>query len=305
MSKRVLFHRAFGRFAGGHLKVLDYFRHTAATEGFEAAIHLTPDSLPANPWAGEAGIVDRYAPETADILFVAGMDWQALDGFPAIEERIPVINLIQGLRHATPGTPLFQALGRRAMRICVSAEVAEAILATGRCNGPVHTIQNGLDRADLPAAVADKQVDVFIAGLKQPQLAAELASRLERHGLSVDCQTTQVERQAFLSRMAGARIVVLLPLEQEGFFLPALEAMAMGSVVICPDCVGNRSFCIDGVSAMMPKAEAAAIEAAVRQACRSPELAASLRRGALAASARHDFAAERAAYQTILRGLGS
>ncbi|RST80104.1 glycosyltransferase family 1 protein [Aquibium carbonis] len=305
MSKRVLFHRSFGRFAGGHLKVFDYFEHTRATEGFEAAIYLTPDSLPANPWADGAAITDRYAPETADILFVAGMDWQALDGFPGIEERKPVISLIQGLRHAAPDTPLYEALGRRAVRICVSAEVAEAILATGRCNGPVHTIPNCLDLAELPAAAEAGRIDVFIAGMKQPDLAAELASRLARHGLSVDCQTKQVERRTFLARMARARIALLLPLAQEGFFLPALEAMAMGCVVICPDCVGNRSFCIDGVNASMPEAEAAAIETAVRQVCRSPDLAARLRRSALATSARHEIATERAAYQTILRRIQS
>ena len=34
-----------------------------------------------------------------------------------------------------------------------------------------------------------------------------------------------------------------LPLEREGFYLPALEAMASGCLVVTLDCIGNRGFC--------------------------------------------------------------
>ena len=40
--------------------------------------------------------------------------------------------------------------------------------------------------------------------------------------------------------------------EGEGFYLPALEAMALGSLVICPDCIGNRSFCLPGRNCFRP-----------------------------------------------------
>ena len=63
--------------------------------------------------------------------------------------------------------------------------------------------------------------------------------------------------------MSRGRLVVLLPLAEEGFYLPALEAMAMGCVVICPDCVGNRAFCVDEVTALVPDHDVAAVEAAV------------------------------------------
>ena len=46
--------------------------------------------------------------------------------------------------------------------------------------------------------------------------------------------------------MARARVTVLVPNPKEGFYLPALEAMALGTIVVCPDCVGNRSFCVAG-----------------------------------------------------------
>jgi glycosyltransferase involved in cell wall biosynthesis len=47
-------------------------------------------------------------------------------------------------------------------------------------------------------------------------------------------------------------VTLFLPNETEGFYLPALEGMALGTIVVCPDCVGNRSFCIPGVNAFRP-----------------------------------------------------
>lgn len=297
----MLFHRNYQAFAGGHLKVFDYFRHTQAADGYAAEIYVTPDSRPDHLWRGETSVVAEYRPEEADVLFIAGMDWQALDAHPGIEDRIPVINLIQGVRHASPGQPLFRFLNRRATRICVSAEVAAALRATGACNGPVLAIPNGIDRTLLPPLDPDPECDVFICGIKRRNLAMDVADRVRQHGLSVDCLTAPVPRPDFLVRMSRARTVVLLPLVEEGFYLPALEAMAMGCVVICPDCIGNRAFCIDEVTALVPDHDAAAIEAAVTRIAQDPGLAARLSCRASSASKAFDISTERSAYHQLLR----
>jgi hypothetical protein len=40
--------------------------------------------------------------------------------------------------------------------------------------------------------------------------------------------------------------------------------MALGTLVVCPDCVGNRSFCRDGETCLMPeRSEEAIVEAAM------------------------------------------
>jgi hypothetical protein len=301
LRKKMLFHRNYQAFAGGHLKVFDYFRHTQAAGGYAAEIYVTPNSRPDHPWRGETSVVAEYQPEEADVLFIAGMDWQALDAHPGIQDRIPVINLIQHVRHASPGHPLFRFLSRRATRICVSAQVAAALRATGACNGPVHAIPNGIDRTLLPPLDPDPECDVFICGIKQRYLARRLANRVRRQGLSVDCLTAPVLRPDFLIRMSRARTVVLLPHVEEGFYLPALEAMSMGCVVICPDCIGNRAFCIDEVTALVPDYNAAAIEAAVARIARDPGLAATLRVQASSASRAFDIGTERAAYHQLLR----
>ena len=75
-------------------------------------------------------------PGRADILFLAGLDWRYLidNGFDALPN--PRINLIQHVRHAHEGTELHGYLRQRAVRICVSEEVAQALYATGQVNGP-------------------------------------------------------------------------------------------------------------------------------------------------------------------------
>ena len=301
MTKTILFHRNYQAFYGGHLKVFDYFRHTQAADGYHSRIYVTPDSRPDHLWCEEVDLAQEYRPMEVDALFIAGMDWQALDAFPEIEERIPVINLIQHVRHASPDQPLFRFLNRRATRICVSSEVADALKSVGICNGPIYTIPNGIDRSLVPFVSMEPEWDVFISGYKRPGLAQDVAGRLERLGLSVDCLTKPVKRPDFLKRMSRARLVILLPHETEGFYLPALEAMVMGCVVICPDCIGNRSFCIPDVTALVPAHEAAAIEAEVVRLQRSPALEAALRRAASMVSMKFDIGAERAAYHRILR----
>ena len=57
-----------------------------------------------------------------------------------------------------------------------------------------------------------------------------------------------------------------MPHATEGFYLPALEAMALSTVAVVPDCVGNRSFCRDGENCLMPALEVDALEAASQRA---------------------------------------
>ena len=299
----MLFYRDYKIFSGGHMKVFDYFNHTNLSEEFVAEIYVTRDSRVDHPWREQVGLVDQYSPNEADALFIAGMDWEVLGMYPRIEERIPVINLIQGVRHASPDQQLYQFLTRRAIRICVSDEVAQAIKSTGICNGPIFTIPNGIELSLLPERRKDPVTDVFISGYKQPLLAKEIAIRLHRRGFSVDCLVVPTARHIFLARMSKAQTVILLPHPEEGFYLPALEAMAMGLNVICPDCVGNRAFCVDEMTALVPRYDPADIEEAALRLTRSSTLAERIRRGALEVSNKFDIISERAAYHRVLSTL--
>lgn len=297
------FHRDYAGYSGGHGKVFDYFGHVQAHPAFRARVAFAAGSIrdADNPWQ-DASVEDAaWDPTRYDALFLAGLDWQAV---PRDEPRRPVLNLIQGLGHAEPGDPRRAFLTRPAIRICVSQPVAEAIRATGEVNGPVHVIANaiapGPQRA--PAAAADAGARrVFIAGQKQPALADALARRLAAmSGLAVTAQTQWLARADFRAQLAQADIVVALPLAREGFYLPALEAMAAGAATIVTDCVGNRDYARAGETCLMPAASAEALAAAVQRLDEDAELRARLVVAGQREAARHDARAERAAFHALL-----
>jgi glycosyltransferase involved in cell wall biosynthesis len=299
-AKTILFHRVYHRFTGGHLKFNDYLDHVSSASWARAHIYVDPSSNSNHLWQEHPGLVATYNPDKADILFIAGTDWRALRAYPGIDRHKTIINLIQGVRHANPKHELYSYLQHKAVRICVSQEVANAITDTGECNGPIHVIPNGIDLDKLPLSGSSPQYDVFIAGLKQPALANELSDRLLLRGISVDCLTQQIPRNDYLNRISLARIVVALPYAAEGFYLPALEVMAMGISLICPDCIGNRSFCQDGITCLMPSLDPVHIEQSVLRLLNNAMLATDLRTNALHQSRFYDTIRERQAFLQIL-----
>jgi hypothetical protein len=307
---RVLFHRDFQNFTGGHLKVWDYFNHVNTAPGHHADIYFTPATRwdVTNPWlALRPQALSHWAPHAADLLFLGGHDWLALPAPERPRFRRPIVNLIQHVQHADPAHPLAAYLPHRAIRICVSAEVQAALDATGRVNGPTFVIPNGIDLQPRPAIpMAERPISWLICGNKdgQPALAREVARRLDPIVGSerVEVLTKLLPRAVFLDQLAQARRAVLLPRATEGFYLPALEAMALGTLVICPDCIGNRSFCQDGRTAIIPLTrEVDGLLAAVQRA-RSLPLAqeAAILANAHAAATQHSLATERAAFHQLL-----
>lgn len=301
MTRRLLFHRDFRRYSGGHGKVWDYYAHARAHPDWEATVHLVPGSVDTdNPWrAGGVPVAPRWDPSSADALFLGGMDWIA---WPEDDPRRPVINLVQAVRHADPSHPLHAFLSRRAVRICVSQPVADAILATGRVNGPVRVIEAAVSLPATRGPSAGAAVDVFIGALKRRQLGHALASALRAAGLSVDIADAWLPRDAYLARLASARVAVLLPLPAEGFYLPALEAMALGRAVVVPDCVGNRAYLDPGRNALVPADTVEALLEATLAAC-EPARRAALAEGATATAARFSPQRERAAFHGVLDAL--
>src|SRR5205823_13711109 len=100
-------------------------------------------------------------------------------------------------------------------------------------------------------------VEVLICGTKAPELARQIENRLARdENIAVTSLDDWIERAEYLHRLTQAKVTVTLPRPTEGFYLPALEAMACGAIVVCPDCVGNRDFCRDGANCFRPAYDA-------------------------------------------------
>lgn len=329
VAPRMLFRRDFRGYTGGHGKVWDYFNHALAL-GWDARVFLTAESIAeGNPWlAMPERIVPRWSPGEADVLFLAGMDWQALDrhaldgtalGAGGEVRPMRIVNLVQHVRHAVddPLVPLRGFLSRPAWRICVSRAVAQAVTGTGLVNGPVRVIPAALNLPDLPLAQDEDlglgeprtargpaaAVDVFIGALKQPAFGMALGERLRSAGYRVDVSATLLPRNDYLSRLARAHTCVMLPHATEGFYLPGLEAMALGCALVMPDSGGSNEYARAGVNCLMPAQELEAMVAAVaelRAAAASRALVAQGR----ATAAAYTLAREARAFGNVLAEMG-
>jgi glycosyltransferase involved in cell wall biosynthesis len=269
-------------------------------------VRFGPQSVwdPSNPWnAAKECVVGPEEDVEFDVVFVSGTDWRRV--IPEHERprySKPVVNLIQHVRHACENDPLGRQMLLRhsAIRICVSPEVERAIVATGRVRGPVFTIPDAIDVALVERLAGDgpRDVDVLVAANKQPELGRALTARLEAGGHSVTLVDTRVKREELVGLMGRARVTVAVPNPKEGFYLPALEGMAAGTVVVCPDCIGNRSYCLDGENSYRPAYDADAILAATERALATGNEA--LLQAARATARAHDLSVERRAFLEIL-----
>lgn len=309
MRKTVLFYRDYRAFSGGHLKVWDYFQHTLQSVLYEPKIHFSKKSLwdKTNPWRdAKIRATGKWKPEEASVLFVAGMDWLSLSRGMWYDSKVPIINLVQHVRHADPADPRYQFLRNRAVRICVSEEVGHALRTTGIVNGPLFVIPNCIDTAKISSSPGQRErvVDVLIVGIKQRDMALRLRDEIQRPGLKIMTLVEQVAREDFLNSLVSARTAVFLPHETEGFYLPALEGMAAGAVVVCPDCVGNRSYCVDGENCWMPAHDFSQILSTTKHAMlKSDDDRDLMVESAMETSSCHDLSVERTKFLEILHNI--
>lgn len=249
---KVLFFRNFQGYTGGHQKVFDYFMHLKNDPRFEVSISFSKETLwnESNPW------FPKYQQEISqfnlldfDFLFIAGMDWLQLPN--KLDIKIPIINLIQGIRHTEPQNTLYSFLSKKAYRICVSKEVTEALEKTNIVNGPIFTIPNGHQLQDI--VCKEKIYDIYILGKKNNPLANNLTISLRKMNYKVYLSLENIPRKEVWSNMSKSRVSILLPHQTEGFYLPALESMKYSDITIVPDCIGNRSFCFHKINSLIPK----------------------------------------------------
>ena len=302
------------QFTGGHLKHWHYFHHTFYASDYLPYIYFGKDTVwdERNPWRylKTQNSYPSTPLERPDVLFVEGVsDWPiVLKTYPLLNRcqygQIPVINLIQHVRHADPNNPRYEFLTQRAIRICVSSAVQSALEATQRINGPLLTIPCAIEPANLPSPCLDKSSEVCIAALKNPELGVYLKAALEQRGSRVRLLCDRIPRSTFLEAINQAKVCIFLPWKQEGFYLPALEAMALNTLVICPDCVANRSFCQDQENCFRPAYGKTEILSAFEQArALSAEATQKILHNGQQTVAQHHLRTERAAFLELLNNV--
>ena len=249
--QKILFVRKFKKPSGGQLKVRDYFEHCLYHPSLKPYLYFTPDS----DWQASSfwnfvpkdRLVDKAEPQYYEFIFLAGRDWEYVPEIPA---TCRVINYIQHVKHAEASDKRHEFLRRPAWRICVSEEVAAAISPFAA--GEVSVIKNGIPLELFRPDTPKQKNSILILARKNPDLGVKLFETLKEQNRQAGLLIDYISREEFAQRLRESDIFVALPHETEGFYLPALEAMASGCAVICSDAVGNRSFCRHEETCLMP-----------------------------------------------------
>jgi hypothetical protein len=232
---------------------------------------------------------------------VSGLDWRLFPREQRSDPPVPVINYVQSVRHAWAENPRRPLLVNKAIRICVSPEVTAALEETGEVRGPMFTIPAAIDHASLARIERpERDLDLLVVALKAPDLGRDLAGRLVRPGRSIEVVDRLIPRASLLDLLTRATVTLFLPYAVEGWPLPLLEGMALGTIVVCPDVVGNRSFCLDGENCFRREyTNDALLEATETALASSSELGAMIDRADQTARS-YDLGPERTSFLDIL-----
>ena len=241
--------------SGGALKVRHYYEHAREWSN-NTAIYMPPDIelRASNPWFKYRHDVTRIIDwDKVNIMFISGWGWQRFIPHQYHFHRpFTVVYLVQHPRKLMPIDSRYHDLRKPAIRICYSGALAEMARNLGIVNGPVHMIPAGIELKPLiDSKSRPKSIDILIVSLKNQEAGRALESMLVRAQIKAHVLDKLMSRELFLEALAKARIVVCLPNASEGFYLPALEAMAMGALVICPDVFGN-DYCKHNYNCLVP-----------------------------------------------------
>ena len=196
-----------------------------------------------------------------DVLFLSGHRLARHDperaSAPSTAE--PIINLIQHVRHACQNDPLgrHRFLPHKAIRICVSPEIDAAILAhrpraRARCSrSPTRSTSTAVAAPGRAPAARHRR-----AG--RGQQAARAGARRRRaaargRAASWSSSTPRIPRGELLGLMGRARVTrARARTRRRASTCPRSRRWRSARVVVCPDCVGNRSFCLPGENCFRP-----------------------------------------------------
>ena len=313
---------------GGVIKIMDYVCH-ALTEGYRVSV-WSPE-----PWNPHLPLfqIDRFQclrPDTVDIKFhssnnleFAASDLAFIslpDNFETASKALPagmsperIIHIIQNVRHVTPswrrGYPL-RLLTRPLARISINDIVYKAIEPWLDPQAFHETIILGHDLRFFhrertgPSLCSPIRVAHTTWKSNIGECVEHLLNDTRFAFKSIGHQATLVELRELYH---WADVFLCAPNAEEGLYLPGLEAMAAGCIIITPDVTGNMSYCRPENNCLLVEFESARsyLEALRKiESLPSTELA-SLRSEGYAITSQFSLAREREAFAKYLQQLWS
>ena len=262
--RRMYFMTPTFRPVGGVVKVFDYVNH-ALSLGYEPIIACPEPYEPGLPlfeiprFSGispDNGIpftdLEKVAIGPHDLAFLS---WPT--HYEIVEPRLSrwtrheqVIFIVQNVRWANPrftGGYAVRLLSRPMARIMTNEVVLEAVKPYLNPSSMSEVIRIGHDTEFF----ARERTGAFGSPIRvayttwKSDVGDEVASMLGKpdSGFSSKAIRDPVGWDELRKLYHWADVFLATPLVEEGFYLPGLEAMAAGAVVICPDAGGNRAYC--------------------------------------------------------------
>jgi len=278
---------------GGVVKIFDYVTH-ARSLGFDVEVHCSEPYRPDLPLFA----IDRFGAMVGDPsmtlhhgfrLGLGETDYCFFSWPPHFEQVGSVIGpwhdprqvilIIQNVRWANPrftGGRAVRVLAKPMARIAVTDEVLEAVEGLVDRTMPTTVIVEGHDWpffSKVRSGGLGRPVRVGYTTWKSPVgVAVE-----EALGEDASYQFRSIRQTAAWLEIRHlyhwCDVFLGCPGPEEGFYLPGLEAMAAGCVVVMPDVGGNRAYSDFGGNCVeVPHDDADAYVAALRElADRPPE----------------------------------
>jgi glycosyltransferase involved in cell wall biosynthesis len=162
-----------------------------------------------------------------------------------------IIHIIQNVRHATPAWTdgyALRLLTRPAARIAINQIVMNRIAPYLDARALAEVIPIGHDFGYFSTereSGLHSPVRVAYTGWKS-DLGARLERKLSSEKFEVRGISHHVSWQELSELYRWADVFLSTPGPEEGLYLPGLEAMAAGAIVITPDAGGNMAYCRPG-----------------------------------------------------------
>lgn len=263
MTRRLVCFVPSDRPVGGIAKLLDYAVH-GARHGFKvvfcmqnAESKVGKSPLFQKPYFREYGsdvelcVAADLDPRADDIaLFTLPSSHSVLSSLyaDAGKPKPAFIHLLQNVRVANTAFDngySYRLLPKPLHRICITQEVLDAVAPLVEDHDRLKLIPHGFD-FDAFARAPERDDPIVVnfnmfKGDFGKQVMAALGSRPEIADVKIAGRG--ISWQNLQASYRASSVFLSTPLPEEGLYLPGLEAMAAGHVVITPDAFGNRFYC--------------------------------------------------------------
>lgn len=221
-----------------------------------------------------------------------------------------VIHAVRGVRHATPsfaGGYALRLLSRPMARITTNDIVLNAIKPYLNPSSLIEVITVAHDTDFFfkeRAGGVDSPVKVAYTTWKS-DVGDRVASLLNGSGFEFSAVRTHASWEELRTLYHWADVFLATPRSEEGFYLPGLEAMAAGAIVLVPDVGGNRTYCDFGVNCLPVEFEDASSYAEVLRALKweKPENVDRMRRKGYETLKEHTWDREERQFDAFLQRL--